>query len=118
MRRQTLAQLRSLGFRSYRAYLLSDLWKANKARLKLRKSCWVCRSRTDLHAHHASYLNIGREQPGDVVVLCKTCHRGTHNLAKHYRLPLETAHTSYKAYKAGTFVPTRKPVKKKRRKRM
>jgi 5-methylcytosine-specific restriction endonuclease McrA len=32
----------------------------------------------DLDAHHVTYRNLGREEPGDVIAICRPCHRKRH----------------------------------------
>lgn len=40
--------------------------------------CQVCYSPDDLHVHHRTYKRLGAELPGDLTVLCKTCHNLFH----------------------------------------
>jgi hypothetical protein len=108
-RRSTLKQL---GFSSYDEYLRSDLWAANRKRLKLAARCWCCGSFSNLHHHHTTYANIGNEQPGDLVVLCQKCHRGVHNFVTLYKLKLEKGHLAYKKLLETGERPKRAPRKK------
>lgn len=91
MRVETLDRLRDLGFPTYADYLASDLWRTNKRRLGLAKSCWSCKATRELHAHHCSYDDVGDEQPGDLIVLCSRCHSRVHELVNDGALLL-TAH--------------------------
>lgn len=91
MRVETLDCLRDLGFPTYADYLASDLWRANKRRLGMAKSCWACKATRELQAHHCSYDNVGDEQPGELLVLCSRCHSRVHELVNN-GAPLLTAH--------------------------
>ena len=44
--------------------------------------CERCGSKKDLQVHHKTYKRKGHELPGDVELLCKTCHEKEHGLAK------------------------------------
>jgi hypothetical protein len=60
----------------YQEYLQSDAWKIRRE-WKLQRAghrCQVCNGREDLHVHHRTYDNIGREHEEDLTVLCKDCH--------------------------------------------
>ena len=62
---------------TYRDYLKSPHWKRTSARAKARAGyrCQRCGKRFTLQTHHKTYKRIGRERPGDLLVLCRTCHR-------------------------------------------
>jgi hypothetical protein len=92
MRQHTLAKLKDLGYSSYNEYLASTLWEANKTRLRLGWSCFVCDVKQDLDAHHCSYDNVGNEQDGDLVMLCRHHHLLVHRLVRKKKLVLLTAH--------------------------
>ncbi len=119
MREETLGRLRALGFPTYEAYLDSDLWRANKYRLGLKRptKCWACPATTELHAHHCSYANVGNEQPGELITLCSRCHSEVHKLVNR-GAPLLTAHLSYAAlFPDGVPAPRRTAKKKPKPKR-
>lgn len=64
---------------SYRAYLRSDEWHTRAEFFKLLADyqCEQCGAPDDveiLDAHHKHYDTIGREQPDDILVLCRRCH--------------------------------------------
>jgi len=45
--------------------------------------CGICNATSDLHVHHKTYENIGKESDEDLIVLCKSCHYKFHTkLAK------------------------------------
>lgn len=96
MRASTHHRLKELGYSSYQQYLNSELWAANKRALQLTHRCWICGSRRALHTHHRSYQNLGREQPGDLLILCAAHHRGLHRLARARKLRLSSAHIVYR----------------------
>lgn len=70
----------------YIAYLKSDHWRqiAAAAKSLAGHRCRVCNGGDRLQVHHRSYERLGNELPGDVTVLCDTCHRMYH---KSRRLP-------------------------------
>ncbi|MBU3106715.1 HNH endonuclease [Clostridium gasigenes] len=43
-------------------------------------SCQECGNRRSLQVHHLSYKNLGQEPDYDLKVLCRNCHRETHNI--------------------------------------
>lgn len=95
MRAETLARLREFGFKTYDAYMASDLWATNKARANLIQSCWVCGTNTYLQVHHCSYEHVCDEKPGDLIVLCGGHHQAVHSVAC-LGIPLLVAHIRYK----------------------
>ena len=65
----------------YHKYIASCRWRRNLARLaELEAAGFCCRLCSDngegaaLEVHHRTYANLGREQPGDLTALCRTCH--------------------------------------------
>lgn len=58
------------------AYLRSEKWKAKRqeALEGADHRCQVCNSPHELEVHHRTYEHWGNEQPGDLTVLCRTCH--------------------------------------------
>lgn len=79
----------------YAEYLLTDVWQGIRERALIAAgyTCQLCdatpTSTTPLHVHHRRYTNRGNENPGDLIVLCKTCHSKFHD-----RLP-QQAETSW-----------------------
>ena len=69
---------------NYSDYLKTEHWHKKKQSFKVTvvRECLICRKRTDLHVHHISYKNIGREKNGDLCLLCKDCHFGAHRQGK------------------------------------
>lgn len=65
---------------TYAAYLRSGVWKARRIAALERAGdrCQVCNSSKRLQVHHRTYERVGREDPGDLVVLCTRCHRLFH----------------------------------------
>lgn len=66
---------------SYKAYLLSPKWRGftNNIRKIRKHKCEKCGSNIRLQIHHKSYLNIFKETPDDVLLLCKACHELEHS---------------------------------------
>ena len=65
----------------YNEYLRSDHWARIKAAwIASGRSmqCYICSSQFDLHFHHRSYQNLGREKLNDLIVLCDRCHYEVH----------------------------------------
>lgn len=61
----------------YRAYLASPEWRRFRDRMlgEANYRCADCGLRVaDAEVHHLHYRTLGREQPGDVIVLCPACH--------------------------------------------
>lgn len=67
---------------TYHEYLQSPEWKAtrNAAIERAGHACQFCRSTNRLEVHHNTYERIGREEPGDLVVLCHECHSTLHGV--------------------------------------
>jgi hypothetical protein len=61
---------------SYVEYLQSPAWQGTRKRaLKRAKDrCQVCNSPNLLQVHHRTYERLGKEAPGDLLVLCDGCH--------------------------------------------
>ncbi len=69
----------------YDTYLQSPEWhdKAEVAKRDARQRCQVCNAyNRQLHTHHRTYRNIGKELPGDLIVLCDDCHTIFHRNGK------------------------------------
>jgi hypothetical protein len=66
---------------NYLAYLQSKEWKARAWRCKNTAAyrCRLCDRAGRLHAHHRTYVNLGRELPSDLLALCRGCHKRHHN---------------------------------------
>lgn len=65
----------------YPAYLRSPAWQ-HKRRVMLWLAGYKCQLNAAhtrrLEVHHRTYARVGREWPGDLVVLCSECHRRQH----------------------------------------
>ena len=82
----TLAQrLRMLGHTAYADYLRSPHWQAVRRahwhRVGPAAQCAVCPETRGLQLHHRTYQRLGREEPGDLVLLCGEHHRAVHQRA-------------------------------------
>ena len=63
----------------YHEYLKSDAWK-ERAKLERQQNpnCSLCNRKGMLHVHHRTYVRLGSEREGDLVVLCDECHELFH----------------------------------------
>jgi hypothetical protein len=73
-------QLKEYGFKSYKDFLGSDLWKEFRRVLytkDLPELCSICRQESEyFHLHHKSYKRL--VDPELVVWICDKCHREVH----------------------------------------
>jgi hypothetical protein len=67
---------------AYFAYLHSPWWRARKAAVLVHRGarCERCASTSRLELHHRTYERLFREQPEDVVLLCRVCHQREHGI--------------------------------------
>jgi len=65
---------------SYTEYLQTRHWRACKARAIERAggACQVCNAADGLDVHHRTYERYGDEADGDLITLCRPCHRLFH----------------------------------------
>jgi hypothetical protein len=68
----------------YSDYLQTRHWKKVKEEVFTRygESCSFCCSKNQLEVHHRTYKNLGKEEWGDVVLLCHECHCVFHKFRK------------------------------------
>jgi len=68
--------------RKYLKYLQSEDWAQIKIDLYQTrgKVCEYCGSTKNIQVHHLTYKNIYKEEPEDLVLLCKDCHRKEHGI--------------------------------------
>lgn len=69
--------LRRLGFKSYRAYLASELWAAIRKRVIARDQCCVkCHWRKKLQVHHRAYdpATLRGDNIDRLSTVCGRCH--------------------------------------------
>jgi hypothetical protein len=71
----------SLELCDYDLYLKTEHWKIVRemALEHFERRCGVCNSSENLHVHHRTYERRGKEDPRDVIVLCRACHRIFHD---------------------------------------
>ena len=71
-------RLKELGIKTN--YQSHRIWTEKRKQFKkeLPYICFVCGKDSNLHLHHKSYKNIGRETNNDVCWLCKSCHVKAH----------------------------------------
>ena len=68
----------------YYAYLQSLQWKSIRLDY-MRRVGWLCehcRVRKSEIVHHLIYDRLGREQPEDLMALCRECHDRMHGLLR------------------------------------
>lgn len=105
-----LTRLAVLGFSSYEEYLTSPHWQNIKLTYPGIRRCKVCNSK-GVHLHHRNYRNLGNEQPGDLVPLCKKHHDDVHQWLKESHLSVSGTRQAIEALKAGQ--PPQKSRKQK-----
>lgn len=67
--------------KKYYAYLESDEWKQIRIEMLITyPKCQRCGSKKCLQVHHRTYENVFNEEPEDLEVLCKKCHKQEHNI--------------------------------------
>jgi 5-methylcytosine-specific restriction endonuclease McrA len=67
--------------RGYRRYLKTPEWQQRRAAIveRSRGFCEDCGSRESLDVHHLTYKRRGSERAGDLVALCRQCHKERHS---------------------------------------
>lgn len=65
---------------NYYDYIKSDKWKAKRLECLKRDNfqCQKCGTAKNLVIHHWTYDRLGNEDLGDIVTLCKDCHKKIH----------------------------------------
>lgn len=68
----------------YKSYMSSPEWEKHRKAAVERSGnrCQVCNESGLLNVHHRSYERLGNELPGDLIVLCRECHRIFHELGR------------------------------------
>lgn len=68
----------------YRNYLKSDAWAQLKIDLynQRGRNCEICGSSRRLEVHHLTYKNVYKEEPEDLLILCRKCHQQEHRKPK------------------------------------
>lgn len=64
----------------YGEYLRTPEWRARRE-IELYRAghrCQACDDTRHLEVHHRTYEHRGRELPGDLIVLCSSCHTAVH----------------------------------------
>jgi len=109
--------LRNIGI-SYEEYLMSEKWKQARMRLFKRdgKICKICSSDKNINVHHNNYNQ--KNLNGSIrslVVLCNSCHREVHRIAKvngwYYKKVVRSLKKRYKKYGTINYYPANSTVK-------
>ena len=73
----------------YKAYICSDAWRRNPARLQALSDaeghCSLCHDDAPLEVHHATYVRLGCERVKDLIALCRRCHHEVTNFLRARR---------------------------------
>lgn len=87
----------SMSRNDYVIYLTSPHWVSFRDHYRSNNdySCFVCKGAAD-DLHHVVYTRIGCEEFDDVVPLCRSCHKHTHNAVKS-GVALKNAHVYTRA---------------------
>lgn len=73
-------------------YLKTEHWlKFRKEVRLLRKNCEICGSDKRLNVHHRNYKNVGRENFGDVYLVCNYHHKKLHKIAREKKISYDKA---------------------------
>lgn len=69
----------------YEKYIQSEQWRRRSIQEKNfnHNKCSLCHRSGILHTHHSTYVRLGNEQHGDLVVLCENCHTIFHNFYEY-----------------------------------
>ena len=68
---------------NYKHYMNHWIWKEKSKALKQNiPYCETCGRKKLLEVHHVTYSHVGQEKPGQLKVLCNTCHSAEHFLNK------------------------------------
>ena len=65
---------------NYHDYIKSDKWREKRLECLKRDNyqCQKCGTAISLVIHHTTYDKLGNEDLGDLVTLCKDCHKKVH----------------------------------------
>jgi len=77
-----IESIEELNAMTYSEYLQSNWWGIVRQRTlnQWHGKCVLCNTEKDVHVHHRTYVNRGKEDSTDVIVLCKICH-GKHHFS-------------------------------------
>lgn len=66
---------------TYKEYLHTKHWKLLKSKIykKYKYNCAYCKTNHDIDLHHKTYERVGNENIGDLVYLCRLCHKAVHD---------------------------------------
>lgn len=68
----------------YYDYIQSEEWtEKSRAEREKNPNCSLCNRKGVLHVHHRTYVRLGSEKDGDLVVLCEDCHKMFHKYYKY-----------------------------------
>lgn len=66
---------------NYREYLSSEHWRkiSTLAKGLANHRCQMCGKVGEIHTHHKTYERLCMERLSDLIVVCKLCHKKSHN---------------------------------------
>jgi hypothetical protein len=69
---------------NYDSYIRSVQWKRVRGEYLKRVGwkCERCYTRQARYLHHLTYVNLGHEEPNDLMALCYECHESMHRWPK------------------------------------
>jgi hypothetical protein len=73
----------------YNEYLASPEWH-NRRQIALTNAqhrCQACNARFSLDVHHRTYIRFQNEEPEDLIVLCRKCHKVFHDSKRLIKPP-------------------------------
>lgn len=95
---------------TYQEYLKTKHWRKFKRNYK-RQNVYICNlceeNKKVLDLHHLTYKNVGNESHGDVMYLCRECHKTVHSWEKDMNKEEITKTLTNKKIKINT-IPTKK----------
>ncbi len=96
----------------YQTYIRSKRWARKKHRAKENHPyCEACGRNIDLQVHHRTYARLGKELPGDLVVLCEDHHVIVHRYQAEQRCSIAEATAAVIGTGAGSGPWVRQPFK-------
>lgn len=89
--------IKKLGFKDYKEYLKSDIWKRIRTEVltKRKFKCFYCKEKAT-EVHHLRYtrpvlMGEGNYYLGGLVALCRNCHQNISDFAKKEKIHEATA---------------------------
>lgn len=96
---------------TYLSYLASAEWTKIRVDIVAVRGdrCEIC-GKHGSQVHHRTYGNLGCEEPGDLILLCGTCHQKSHGLIKVRKRKPKKIKREKVAHVDSPLTPKRKPM--------